>query len=84
VSGDGAGDPARPGAGVGLALCRAIATAHGGQLRLRSRRHGGASFELTLPLHEAPAGATPTADEGDVPGRSPAFITAREARRADP
>lgn len=39
--------------GVGLALCRAIARAHGGELRLRARGHGGSSFELDLPLPEA-------------------------------
>jgi len=46
----------RPGAGVGLAVCRAIARAHGGELRLRARGHGGSSFECTLPLREPPAG----------------------------
>jgi two-component system sensor histidine kinase KdpD len=43
------------GAGVGLAVCRAIAQAHGGELRLRSRTRGGASFECWLPLSAAPA-----------------------------
>lgn len=47
--------PARRGAGVGLAVCRAIARAHGGELRLRARRRGGSSFELRLPFAEAPA-----------------------------
>jgi len=46
--------PSRPGAGVGLALCRAIALAHGGELRLRSRSHGGSSFEVTLPVEDVP------------------------------
>jgi two-component system, OmpR family, sensor histidine kinase KdpD len=45
----------RPGAGVGLAVCRAIARAHGGELRLRARGHGGSSFECHLPLREPPA-----------------------------
>jgi two-component system sensor histidine kinase KdpD len=45
---------ARRGAGVGLAACRAIAQAHGGQMRYRSRRHGGASFECWLPLNTSP------------------------------
>ncbi len=44
----------RPGAGVGLAVCRAIARAHGGELRLRARGHGGCAFECVLPLREAP------------------------------
>jgi two-component system sensor histidine kinase KdpD len=45
---------ARAGAGVGLAVCRAIARAHGGELRLRPRSHGGCSFECVLPLREQP------------------------------
>ena len=43
------GGPARRGAGVGLAVCRAIAQAHGGELKLRARAHGGSSFECWLP-----------------------------------
>lgn len=52
------GDGAAPGAGagVGLAVCRAIAQAHGGTLRLRPRGHGGAAFECRLPLREPPSG----------------------------
>ena len=49
---------AQRGAGVGLAVCRSIARAHGGDLRLRSRSQGGSSFECWL--HEAVA---PRADE---------------------
>jgi two-component system sensor histidine kinase KdpD len=45
---------ARRGAGVGLAVCRAIAGAHGGALHLRPRAHGGCSFEFSLPLRDAP------------------------------
>jgi two-component system sensor histidine kinase KdpD len=44
-----------PGAGVGLAVCRAIAEAHEGSLSLRPRGHGGCSFEVRLPLRDAPA-----------------------------
>jgi len=40
---------ARPGAGIGLAVCRAIARAHGGDLRYRARARGGSSFEFWLP-----------------------------------
>lgn len=47
----------RRGAGVGLAACRAIARAHGGELRLRARGHGGCSFECWLPALPAPAEA---------------------------
>lgn len=48
---------ARAGVGVGLAVCRAIARAHGGELRLRPRGHGGTAFECWLPLVEQPAPA---------------------------
>ena len=48
------GGEARRGAGVGLALCRAVARAHGGELRLRPRGHGGSAFELWLPLQATP------------------------------
>lgn len=53
-----------PGAGVGLAVCRAIARAHGGELRLRPRGRGGSSFECALPLRAAPL---PPAEEGAAP-----------------
>lgn len=42
----------REGAGVGLAVCRAIARAHQGELHLRARTHGGCCFECVLPVHE--------------------------------
>ncbi len=54
-AGADAASPARAGAGVGLALCRAIARVHGGELRLRPRGHGGSSFELQLPRRPEPA-----------------------------
>ncbi len=38
------------GAGLGLAVCRAIAQAHGGQLAFRSRKGGGSTFSLSLPV----------------------------------
>ena len=44
----------RPGVGVGLAVCRAIARVHGGELRLRARGHGGCAFECLLPVKAAP------------------------------
>jgi two-component system sensor histidine kinase KdpD len=44
----------RAGSGVGLAVCRAIVRAHGGELALRGRSHGGCSFEAALPLREPP------------------------------
>jgi two-component system sensor histidine kinase KdpD len=53
------------GAGLGLALCRAIATAHKGTLTLRRRSAGGSSFTLTLPLA---ADQPPHGIEAEQPG----------------
>ena len=48
------------GAGLGLALCRAIAGAHGGTLVPRRRAGGGNSFTLTLPVDtQQPEGGQP-------------------------
>ena len=44
------------GAGLGLAVCRAIARAHAGDLVVGDRPGGGASFELSLPIELVPAG----------------------------
>jgi len=43
------------GAGLGLALCRAIAAAHGGSLGVSRRARGGCRFTLALPVAEQPA-----------------------------
>ena len=46
---------AQGGVGLGLAICRAIARAHGGEIRAERIPAGGALFTLTLPLvEEAP------------------------------
>lgn len=53
------------GAGVGLAVCRAIARAHQGELLLLPRAEGGCLFEFRLPLRgeaQTPQSA-PTAQE---------------------
>jgi two-component system sensor histidine kinase KdpD len=49
----------KQGAGLGLALCRAIAQAHGGKLSLRSRQGGGNSFMLSLPMLAQAPGVPP-------------------------
>ena len=50
----GGNSQAQRGAGVGLAVCRSIALAHGGELKLRQRSQGGSAFECWLREEEAP------------------------------
>jgi len=45
---------ARPGAGLGLAICKGIADAHGGRIQASNRPGGGAQFLLSLPLAGQP------------------------------
>nr|WP_315465290.1 ATP-binding protein [uncultured Rhodoferax sp.] len=52
----------KQGAGLGLALCRAIALAHGGRISVRARQAGGNSFRVCLPLAAQP----PLAPPGDA------------------
>ena len=46
------------GVGLGLAICRAAARLHGGDIRAKNNVGGGARFEITLPL-ETQADAAP-------------------------
>ncbi|WP_440963921.1 DUF4118 domain-containing protein [Massilia sp. GER05] len=48
-------ESAKPGVGLGLAICRAIVGAHGGTIRAANRPGGGAAFTFTLPLGTPPA-----------------------------
>jgi len=50
------------GAGLGLAIVRAIVTAHGGTTRAEPGRPRGAVFRFTLPLGEAPPPPPPEED----------------------
>jgi two-component system sensor histidine kinase KdpD len=50
------------GFGLGLPICKAIVSAHGGRIWAENRRPQGAAFRFTLPLGEAP----PRAMESDV------------------
>jgi signal transduction histidine kinase len=55
------------GAGLGLAIARALTEAHGGTLTVENR-HPGCRFALTLPLPEPPAhGLLPPAEHRPVP-----------------
>lgn len=47
-------ESATPGVGLGLAICRAIAQAHGGAIQGVTRADGGARFILRLPRGEPP------------------------------
>ncbi len=43
------------GTGLGLAVCRGLVEAHGGQIWAKNRTGGGAVFQFTLPLSKHPA-----------------------------
>jgi len=57
------GDSKAHGTGLGLALVRAVARAHGGDVRVRSAVGEGSEFEIRLPA--APAASEPAASESD-------------------
>jgi len=50
----GAAESAIPGAGLGLAICRAVIALHGGRIWAERRPVRGAAFRFTLPLEQAP------------------------------
>jgi two-component system, OmpR family, sensor histidine kinase KdpD len=56
-----AGSSIMPGAGLGLAICRGVVEAHGGEISAENREGGGAAFVMTLPLApDAPSVPTDT------------------------
>ena len=46
---------ARPGAGLGLAICKGVVQAHGGRIAASNRATGGAQILVSLPLGDRPA-----------------------------
>lgn len=42
------------GAGLGLAICQGITLAHGGNIQVNNRPHGGAQFVVSFPYHGEP------------------------------
>ena len=46
-------DKSSPGAGLGLAICRAIVNAHGGRMWAENKKGHGAVFQFMLPLEPA-------------------------------
>lgn len=60
------GGKAKPGAGLGLYICRGLVEAHGGTIRADDGPHGGAEMSFTLPR------AVKGADEEPAPSAMPA------------
>ena len=54
------------GTGLGLFLSKAIVTAHGGQIWVKSKEGEGTTFGFTVPTVNGLATVTPAADNGDI------------------
>lgn len=62
----GQAESATPGVGLGLAICKAIVSAHGGEIEAANAADGGAEFTVTLP-RRAPPPEPPMATEAPEP-----------------
>ena len=63
------------GVGLGLTICRAIVSAHGGRIWAHNREDGGASFHFTLPVEGSPP-------KLDLPDSQPDRATVEQAAPA--
>ncbi|MBU6492316.1 MAG: DUF4118 domain-containing protein [Burkholderiales bacterium] len=60
-------ESAKPGVGLGLAICRAIAEAHGGKIKAENLAGRGARFILSLPIEPMPTEMDVAAWSGESP-----------------
>jgi signal transduction histidine kinase len=72
----GVGAEPSNGTGLGLALVRAVARAHGGDVRVRSTAGEGSEFELMLPAPDPMAGGPP--DAAGLPVGNTELVTPEE------
>ena len=63
VRGAAGATPGRRGAGLGLAICRAIVEIHGGRIGAENRPGGGARFLFTIPIEGKPPAVDAEADK---------------------
>ena len=56
VTSDHGRSDSKRGMGLGLAICRAVVEAHGGEIRMEENRPKGSKFIFTLPMEDAYAG----------------------------
>jgi two-component system sensor histidine kinase KdpD len=63
----GGADQSRGNVGLGLAICKGMVEAHGGQIWAENRPGGGAAFRFTLPLDGSPPQVAPERPLADAP-----------------